>query len=192
MWVRVARAWRSRTRATRVRIVAVAATGLAATALLWPVWPAVSVEGDDAELGVVPLDPGESFTLSFVHSLDKLPVEDVYEIRDGRIVQEATRVREFGAGMGHIPGRGEGHAEGEWWVVSGIDEPIDDFRVLVGSPGTDHRLVYPGGEVSLTRCWAGERVTLRAVRQSTLARVLPGAGPPSCTQGEQEPPGNET
>ncbi|RNL82867.1 DUF1850 domain-containing protein [Halostreptopolyspora alba] len=182
-WAQIVRPWRRRTRVARLRLMGVAAAGLAATALLVPVWPAVSVEAEDGRLGVLGLNPGESFTLSFVHSLDKLPVEDVYEVRDGRIVQEATRVREFGAGMGHIPGRGEGHAEGQWWVVSGIDEPIDDFRVLVGSPETQHRLTFPDEEVTLSRCWSGERLTLRAMRQSTLERVLPVAGPPSCAHG---------
>ncbi|WP_046471946.1 DUF1850 domain-containing protein [Allosalinactinospora lopnorensis] len=176
----------------KARTAVVAITALLTTALLWPVWPALSIGAEGSRIGHVPLDSEGGFTVSFIHSLDKLPVEDVYVVRDGRVVQDATRLRQFGAGMGHIPGEGSGHAEGDWWVVSDLDRPIDDFKLRVGSPGADHRLVHPGGEIPLSQCWAGESLTLRPVKLPTLVRLLPTTRPPACPEGTEDASGNET
>lgn len=151
-----------------------------AVALAWPVWPAVAVSHDDARLGHVPLDADGTFTVAFEHSVDKLPVYDTFTLRDGAIVLDSTRLRQFGAGMGHVPGEGTGHAEGEWWVVSGIDRPADPLLVRVGAPTTEHRLLHAAGETPLSPCWAGERLTFEAVRESTLARLLPTARTVEC------------
>lgn len=170
---------------SRWRTRALAAAAAAVLGALVPVWPALAVEPESGGSGHVFLGSGQRFTVSFVHSVDGLPVEDTYVLRDGQVVLESTRVREFGAGMGHIPGRGHGRPEGEWWVVDGIEEPIGDLHIRAGSEAVDHRLRYSGGEVSLSDCWVGERVTVRAGRVSTARRLLPGGTAPECTTASQ-------
>ncbi|MBB6170557.1 hypothetical protein HNR23_000617 [Nocardiopsis mwathae] len=167
-----------------------AAAGAALLAvLLWPAWPVLELDGPSGPIGDLPLDGYGRFGLTFVHSVDGLPIEDRYQVRDGRIVQESTLLMQFGAGTGHIPGNGTGRAVGERWEVSGLDRDIGELRIRVGAPPADHRLHHPGGELTLSGCWAGDAVVVRPARISTVRRLMAAIAPTHCpsprTEGAQ-------
>lgn len=162
-------------------LLSVAVTGLLGFALAWPVWPALAIERDGEPAGVVRLDAEREFAITFLHSLDNLPVEDHYAVRGGQVVQTSTRLVEFGAGSAHLPGQGVGQADGRWWVISGMDHTIGEVNVRVGAASTEHELRYPDGVLHLADCWSGESVTLRATELSTLERILPASRPPLCS-----------
>lgn len=146
-------------------------------ALLWPAWPALRLSHDEGRIGYLPLDGTGEFTLAYVHSIDRLPIEENLRVREGGLVVDSTRLRQFGAGMGHIPGEGTGRADGEWWVLEGMDRDIGpDLVVRVGAEAVDHRIRYPAGEIRLSPCWAAQRVIVEPVRIST-ARLLAGRPP---------------
>jgi hypothetical protein len=150
-------------------------------ALLVPVWPVLRVSDDGSTIGYLPLAEGERFTITYVHSIDQLPIEEDLVRRDGRLVAETTRVRQFGAGMGQIPGEGTGRADGEWWVVDGIGRDVGtELALRVGSPAVDHRLVADGTEVRLSPCLAAHRVTLAPDRAATLPLLIRGVPDPRC------------
>jgi hypothetical protein len=153
-----------------------------------PVWPVLSVTPDGEPARYLRVGEGEPFGLTFVHSLDHLPVEDWYRVADGRIVQDSTRLKQFGAGMGHMPGVGTGRDAGDWWEVVGMDRDIGELLIRVGSPQVDHRLLAGGQVLPLSQCWATQRVTVRPARLSTLqlaasSFLLPRgrASPPTST-----------
>ncbi|WP_051415479.1 DUF1850 domain-containing protein [Nocardiopsis sp. CNT312] len=161
----------------------------AAALLLWPVWPALGLTDDGEPLGTLPLAEGEVFTISYVHSIDGLPIEENLAVREGRLVAESTRSVQYGAGMGQIPGEGHGYAEGRWWVVEAMDRDVGGEVVLrPGSAAVDHRLRTPGAEVRLSPCLTSHRVVIRPVRVSTL-RLLFGQDPrPECPSGADSRP----
>ncbi|WP_285729970.1 DUF1850 domain-containing protein [Nocardiopsis sp. ATB16-24] len=146
-----------------------------------PLRPALRLSDEGDTVGHLPLAEGERFTIAYVHSIDGLPIEEDIDVRDGRMVVDATRLRQFGAGMGHIPGEGTGHADGEWWVVDGIGRDIGTELVIrVGAPTTDHRIRTPDDEVRLSRCLAARPVTVEPVRVSALRLLLEGGPGPEC------------
>lgn len=158
-----------------------AAVAAALAALLWPVHPALRVEDDGALLGHLPLEPGEHLTIAYVHSIDGLPIEEDIAVRGDRLVVEATRLRQFGAGMGHIPGEGNGRADGRWWVIEDMDRDIGTEVVIrVGAPAVDHRLRTPGAEVRLSPCLTAHRVTVAPDRLSALDLLFTGPPRPQC------------
>ena len=56
---------------------------------------------------VLPLEPGERFTLHYVHSVEKAPIWEEHSLDEkGRIYIEEERYLKFGAGMGRMPGVG--------------------------------------------------------------------------------------
>jgi hypothetical protein len=152
-----------------VALVAVllAGTGLALTAAAPAQHTAVAVEIDARPVGLLPMTAGDRLGISFIHSVDRLPVEDWYVLRDGHLVQDSTRLVEFGAGMGHIAGQGRGRADGDWWEVSGLDRHIGTLVLRIGPPSVEHRLLYRDREVNLSACWPGQRLTLRPVRTAS-------------------------
>ncbi|MFD6953204.1 hypothetical protein A6A08_20300 [Nocardiopsis sp. TSRI0078] len=151
------------------------------TALLLPVRPALRLSDEGDTIGYLPLAEGERFTIAYVHSIDGLPIEEEIEVRDGHLVVEATRLRQFGAGMGHIPGEGTGRADGEWWVVEGIGRDIGTELVIrVGSPAVDHRIRTPDDEVRLSPCLVARPVAVEPARVPALHLLLGGAPEPEC------------
>ncbi|NDL59955.1 DUF1850 domain-containing protein [Phytoactinopolyspora mesophila] len=163
---------------------AVAAAALivvtAIIALVLPVWPVLTVGPDDGPVQYLPLRDGEPFAVSFVHSLDHLPVEDWYHVDDGHIVQDSTRLQQFGAGMGHIAGIGRGQDAGEWWEITGMNRHIGELLIRAGSESVDHRLHHAEQIIPLSQCWAGQRVTVRPDRLSTLHRAALWFQSPGC------------
>lgn len=143
----------------------------ALVALAWPAWPGLAVRPEGGPECRIALADGEPFGLSFVHSVDGLPVQDWYRVADGAIVQDATRLRQFGAGMGHISGQGTARAADGWWEVAGMDRPIGELTLRVGSAAVDHRLHHPGGVLALSEHWAGRRLVIDPERQSTIGRL---------------------
>lgn len=137
---------------------------LAGAALL-PVWPALRVTHDEQVLMTLPTD---RLTVSYVHSIDRLPIEEDLTIQEGEFVVERTRLRQFGAGMGQVEGEGRGYADGSWWVVDDLDRSIGpELHLRVGATRIDHRLRAAGVEVPLSDCLPGERVSITPTRVST-------------------------
>lgn len=109
--------------------------------------------------------PAEAVTITYVHSIDHLPIEEDLRVRDGELIVERTRLKEFGAGMGQIEGEGTGRAEGEWWVIDDLDRVIgSELHIRAGAIGVDHRITNGDQEIPLSACWAGTRITVAVER----------------------------
>ena len=58
---------------------------------------------EQKQLGRYPLGPDKTFSLSFIHSVSKTRVTDVYEIHAGHIIQTKEIFRAHGAGLPSSP-----------------------------------------------------------------------------------------
>ena len=83
-------------------VAAIAAT-LCTSARAEGAWLCLSeTRGTGAEIARVPLGPEGTFRLSFIHSVSKTPVVDVYRIEDGQILQTSEIFEAHGAGLPSI------------------------------------------------------------------------------------------
>jgi hypothetical protein len=115
---------------------------------------------DGPALLVVPLEPGERFTLHYFHSVENAPIWEVHSLdAEGRIFIEEERYLKFGAGMGRMPGVGRMAQRGEYEVIEDMHMPTGDFVLRVGSPGVDHTII-----------WRGRRKNLSAVAPHTAVQ----------------------
>ncbi len=97
------------------------------------------------------MQPGEEFSITFIHSVNKSPVTDCYQTDgDGSIWLRRTVYYDFGAGVPFDLNEGESLSYGEdgAMVISGIDRRISPFLIFVGTV-SDHTLKAGGREVSL-------------------------------------------
>ncbi|MBU0616556.1 MAG: DUF1850 domain-containing protein [Planctomycetes bacterium] len=118
----------------------------------------------------LPLEPGERFTLHYIHSVDRAPIWEEHSAdRDGNICVEEERFVMFGAGMGHWPGHGTLTSRGPYQVIENIHAPIGEFILRVGTNGVDHTIIWRGKHMNLSRIAAG-----RAVVVSARPLSLPG------------------
>lgn len=92
----------------------------------------------------------ESFSVTFVHSVNKSPVTDIYEVHDGEIIMTGTVYYGFGAG---VPTELEGdqtltYGENGEMIISNMNLHIPDLVYVVGTV-SDHVLTINGEEISL-------------------------------------------
>ena len=100
---------------------------------------------------VLPMDPGERFTLHYYHSVENAPIWEEHSLDDkGRIYIEEERYVKFGAGMGRMPGVGRMVRRGPYEVIENMHMPTGDFILRIGSPGVDHTVIWRGQRTNLS------------------------------------------
>ena len=124
--------------------------------------PVVAVLAGDALLAEAPAAPGAEFSVRFIHSVQRTPVEEFFavnEAADGFILR-ATRYESFGVGLPFLTSDGTFRREGDRFVMDGMERPV---------PRLDLR---PGVSTELTLFLAGEAIPLyERVPLGTLVRV---------------------
>jgi|SRR5690554_649970 len=110
-----------------------------------------------------PVKDGEEFSVTFVHSVNKSPVTDVYQIKSGNIYVVRTIYYAFGAGVQTEIEEGqvlEYGADGSM-IVSGFNRLMNRLSYIVGTV-SDHTLQI-GGEVISLRELCGRNTTVQFV-----------------------------
>ena len=92
---------------------------------------------------VLPMKPGERFTIHYYHSVENAPIWETHSLDDrGRIFIEEERYLKFGAGMGRMPGVGRMVKRGPYEVIEDMHMPTGDFVLRIGSRGVDHTVIW--------------------------------------------------
>ena len=106
------------------------------------------------------LEDGQSFSVTFVHSVNKSPVTEIYEARDGDIYVTTCIYETLGAGVATELEEGQSvtYTEEGVWELTGIDTKIDPLCYFVGTV-SDHVLNIADTDISLrTLCGRNARV----------------------------------
>jgi hypothetical protein len=99
-----------------------------------------------------PIDEGNRFSLTYVHSIHRTPVEEFFVVSEKRqIVLDATSFESYGVGM---PTSLEG--DENLTMVDGtmriehINRTMDSFELRIGQVIADHKLRLRGQEIPLS------------------------------------------
>ena len=118
-------------------------------------------KGNDSNLISIPIEPGEYFTIRYIHSVDISPVYEVFYADEKRgIVIQETYFKMFGAGMGHWPGRGSIVEQNGWIYIKDMNIAIGEFYLRIGAPSVAHTLLIKGQEIHLRRMIPGARARI--------------------------------
>lgn len=115
----------------------------------------------------------EEFYVSFIHSVNKTPVIDYYEIRDDGIYVIKTKYYSFGAGVQTKVSDEEklSYDEDGGMIVSGFNKKISDLSYVVGKV-SDHILGISGLEYSLIEvAGKGAYVEFKQEKKNILEEV---------------------
>lgn len=112
------------------------------------------------------LADGDTFSVTFVHSVNKSPVMDCYQIKERAIYVEQTVYYNFGAGVQTQLEDSETLTYGEdgSMIVSGFDREMSDLIYFVGTV-SDHTLVVKDGDPISLRDLCGRSSKVRFVYQ---------------------------
>lgn len=95
----------------------------------------------------LPVDEGETFQIHYTHSVELLPVQETFLIREGRLLLDEVQWLSFGAGLGYT-GEGELVLEDGWVKIKKMGRYTEPLLLRVGTIA-DHRLMYRGEEFVL-------------------------------------------
>ncbi len=120
---------------------------------------------------VLPLEPGERFTLHYYHSVENAPIWEVHSLDEtGRIYIEEERYLKFGAGMGRMPGVGRMVWRDPYEVIEDMHMPTGDFVLRIGSRGVDHTIIWRETATNLSAVAEHQAVRFSARPVSLLYR----------------------
>jgi hypothetical protein len=121
---------------------------------------------------VLPLKPGERFTIHYYHSVENAPIWEVHSVdKEGNIYIEEERYLKFGAGMGRMPGVGRMVRRGPYEVIENMHLPTGNFILRVGSPGVNHTIIWRGVKKNLSDVVPHKAVRFSATPVSILSRI---------------------
>jgi len=132
----------------------------------------VTLVKEKTHLLVLPLEPGERFTIHYYHSVENAPIWEEHSMdKNGTIYIEEERYEKFGAGMGKMPGVGRMVTEGIYEVIKDMHMPTGDFILRVGSPGVDHTIIWRDQRYNLSDTIAHKAVQFSGKPRSLLHRI---------------------
>ena len=135
-----------------------------------------------APLLVLPLQPGERFTIHYYHSVENAPIWEEHSLDEkGRIYIEEERYLKFGAGMGRMPGVGRMVRRGPYEVIENMHMPTGNFILRVGSLGVDHTVIWRDTRSNLSAVAPHVAVRFSARPVSILYRMWRQLYPDSAT-----------
>jgi len=141
---------------------------------LWPDGSVLTVTpvNSGVPMVVLPLEPGERFTLFYFHSVNHLPIWEEHSVdAKGQIYIEEERFLSLNAGMGNWQGHGRHVMREGFQVIEGIHQRLGAFILRVGSPGVDHTILWRGTRTNLSKMVPGLAVEIRAEKWSMLERL---------------------
>lgn len=119
----------------------------------------VTLVADNTPVLVLPMAPGEHFTLHYFHSVEHAPIWEIHSMdKTGAIFIEEERYEKFGAGMGKMPGVGRMVTKGNHEAIVDMHMPVGNFVLRVGSAGVNHTIIWRDRQFNLS-----EKIPHRAV-----------------------------
>ena len=112
---------------------------------------------------VLPLEPGERFTLHYYHSVENAPIWEEHSLDEhGTIYIEEERYLTFGAGMGRMPGIGRMVTKGPYEAIVNMHMETGDFILRIGSSEVGHTVIWRSSRTNLSEIAPHEAVRFSA------------------------------
>jgi hypothetical protein len=155
---------------TRNAIIAWAAAGSALAGLL--LYPVQTIEvrsrPTDKVIAREKIKPGDLFTFAYIHSIENIPVEGVFEVEsDGALRVVETRFPSYGAGL---PNQAAGRTAGGKWMAAPAEQKLPEFSFYI-SPINQSSLRIGNKTLDLNQRMESGDIVVVAVRRYPLLLV---------------------
>ena len=99
----------------------------------------------------IPVEDLDEFEITFTHSVNKSPVTDIYQIRDGEIYLTGNIYYNFGAGVPTeiYEGQSLSYGENGEMIISNMDTPMPDLVYIIGTVTDYYLSVNKGDKICL-------------------------------------------
>lgn len=120
-------------------------------------------QSDQVLLARYPLHEKQTFSITFIHSVNQSPVEDVFRFEGGKLRAERTIYYDFGAGVQSELAEGDRLQSGQQGEIIIVHAPkiYENLNYIVGTV-SDHVLQIGGKTISLRElCGRNTAITFR-------------------------------
>lgn len=137
------------------------------------------IEGEEKAM-VLPLKAGNEFTISYLHSVNRTPVKEIFICEkingQGKIILTATEFSNLGVGTVYQPGEGTICLKDNVFYVSGLEREVKELNYIVW-PANNFCLTVNGHHIYLLPLAGNNRqvkiYTNPTVTWQLLTKLLP-------------------
>lgn len=100
----------------------------------WGSRPWLFIQGETEMIAAAPAYPGQALSISFIHSVQKTPVEEYLTVDDSlsELVLNSTRYHSFGVGLPFMESDGEFYQGGDDFVMDHMNRHFDSLSLRTG------------------------------------------------------------
>ncbi len=100
----------------------------------WGSRPWLFIQGETEMIAAAPAYPGQALSISFIHSVQKTPVEEYLTVDDNlsELVLNSTRYHSFGVGLPFMESDGEFYQDGDDFVMDHMNRHFDSLSLRTG------------------------------------------------------------
>lgn len=116
----------------------------------WGSRPFLFVQAETQMVANYPAEPGEELSISFIHSVQKTPVDEFLTVGENKseLILNSTRYHSFGVGLPFMESDGNFYQDGNDFVMDDMDRHFDSLSLRTGL-GTKLTLHINGDEYRL-------------------------------------------
>ena len=110
--------------------------------------PKISLGSDSTTIFVADYQENLPVTINFMHSVQKTPVIEELELRNGEFVLLRTKYKSQGVGLPFDASDGNFHRDGEWFIMDNMNRHFKNLELRTGK-GTQLKITLNGREFDL-------------------------------------------
>lgn len=110
--------------------------------------PKIFIGSDSKTVFVADYQENLPVTISFIHSVQKTPVIEELELRNGELVLLRTKYKSFGVGLPFDASEGKFYRDGEWFIMDNMNRHFKNLELRTGK-GTKLKITLNGREFDL-------------------------------------------
>ena len=110
--------------------------------------PKIFIGTENQTVAVVDAKENLPLTINFIHSVQKTPVIEELEFRDGEFILLRTKYKSQGVGLPFDISDGKFYRDGEWFIVDEMNRRFKNLELRTGK-GTQLKIILDGKNFEL-------------------------------------------
>lgn len=123
--------------------------------------PKIFLGTEEETVAIVDAEENLPLTINFIHSVQKTPVVEELEYRNGEFVLLRTKYKSQGVGLPFDAADGKFYRDGDWFIMDNMNRRFKNVELRTGK-GTQLKILLNGREYELYKKFpVGTKITIR-------------------------------
>ena len=124
--------------------------------------PKIFIGTENKAVAIVNAEENLPLTINFMHSVQKTPVIEELEYKNGEFVLLRTKYKSQGVGLPFDAGDGEFHRDGDWFIFDDMNRRFKNLELRTGK-GTQLTIILDGRKYELYKKFPlGTKIIVKA------------------------------